>query len=73
VLLTKGKNVFVIGLYVHRLEACLRDKYRGDRRIGLASERFDEIHIDKQYDLEVDTSKLSLAKCAAQIIKLVLM
>ena len=67
----KGRDVYLIGVYCPLTELCVREKKRGDRKLGLASEQFDNVHADKQYELEVDTSKLSSSACAKKIIQLV--
>ena len=67
----EGREVYLVGIHCPLAELCIREKNRGDRRVGLASEQFDDIHSDKQYDLELDTSKLSSSDCARKIIELV--
>jgi len=65
---TDGRSRFVVGVHCPLEELCLREKKRGDRRIGLASEQFDGIHSGKVYDMEVDTSRLPSSDCASRII-----
>ena len=65
----KGRHVFLVGIHCPLEEVCIREKIRGDRRVGLAGEQFDDVHVDKHYDLELDTSKLSSSDCAVKIIR----
>lgn len=44
-----------------------REAARGDRTLGQAKKQFERVHAYTRYDLEVDTSLLSPAECAAQI------
>ena len=44
-----------------------RERARGDRSIGLARGQFATLHEGLSYDLELDTSKLSAARCAERI------
>jgi len=44
-----------------------RERSRGDRPRGLASSQVRQIHADRAYDFEVDTSHRSPADCAAQV------
>ena len=67
----QDRDVYLIGVYCPLAELCIREKKRGDRKVGLASEQFDHVHVDKQYELEVNTSILSSSKCAKKIIELV--
>jgi len=46
-----------------------REKDRGDRQIGLARYQFDRVHAHGVYDVELDTSVLSIEECVAGIIK----
>jgi chloramphenicol 3-O phosphotransferase len=44
-----------------------RERVRGDRHIGSATDQFDRVHQDVEYDFEVDTTNTSTAHCAAAI------
>jgi chloramphenicol 3-O phosphotransferase len=44
-----------------------REAARGDRTLGQAAKQFHKVHAHGVYDLEVDTSVLSVEECAAQI------
>lgn len=67
----QDRDAYFIGVYCPLAELCIREKKRGDRKVGLASKQFDHVHADKQYELEVDTSILSSSECAKKIIELV--
>ncbi|MDY6867419.1 MAG: AAA family ATPase [Chloroflexota bacterium] len=45
-----------------------REKDRGDRSIGLARAQFEQVHRHGLYDLELDTSVLSVKDCVAEIL-----
>ena len=47
----QDRDVYLIGVYCPLAELCIREKKRGNRRIGLAAEQFDHLHADKQYEL----------------------
>jgi len=44
-----------------------RERQRGDRLIGLARWQYDRVHQNMQYDLELDTSRVSPMTCAELI------
>ena len=46
-----------------------RERERGDRNIGTARYQFERVHIHELYDLEIDTSLLSVDECVARIIR----
>ena len=60
-------DLYVVGLMapLDVLEA--RERARGDREIGLARGRYDLVHRDMAYDLEVDTAASTPAQCARTI------
>ncbi|TPL47564.1 AAA family ATPase [Mesorhizobium sp. B2-4-6] len=59
--------VFRVGVFapLDVLEA--RESERGNRLPGLARGQFDRVHEGQHYDLEVDTSLLSVQECALRI------
>jgi len=64
-------TVWLIGVRCSLPELERRELARGDRQAGLAREQYETIHADALYDIEVDTSVLSLNECALQIKALV--
>ncbi len=48
-----------------------REKDRGDRSIGLARYQFERVHRHNLYDLELDTSALTVEECVAKIMTLI--
>ena len=65
----KARNVFLVGIHCPLDELLVREKNRGDRRVDLAGEQFENVHADKKYELELDTSILSSFDCATIIIE----
>jgi len=64
-------TVWLVGVRCSLPELERREQARGDRQIGLAREQHETIHADVLYDIEVDTSLLSVNECALQIKALV--
>ncbi|GCE12497.1 chloramphenicol phosphotransferase CPT family protein [Tengunoibacter tsumagoiensis] len=44
-----------------------REQERGDRLLGIARDQFDRVHVNKVYDIEVDTSFSTPEECALHI------
>ena len=44
-----------------------REKIRGDRQVGTARYQYDRVHFYNTYDIEVDTSKMSVNECVSVI------
>lgn len=65
--LLSGFELFSVGVFapLDVLEA--RESERGDRLPGLARWQFERVHEGQHYDLEVDTSLLSVQECALRI------
>lgn len=61
-------RVLLVGVYCPIDVAMARESKRGDRPHGVAQYQFPIVHINKSYDLTVDTSVLSPEQCADQII-----
>ncbi|HNM35551.1 MAG TPA: hypothetical protein PKI33_00740, partial [Anaerolineales bacterium] len=64
-----GTNAYLIGLYCPLEVLEQREKDRKDRTLGQAKMQYDIIHKFTQYDLELDTSKLTTEECAEQVIE----
>ena len=47
-----------------------RETERGDRTVGTARYQFERVHAHDCYDVEVDTSVLSVEECVARILAL---
>jgi chloramphenicol 3-O phosphotransferase len=63
----KDETVWLVGVYCSTEELERREKARGNRQIGLAREQQTTIHNSVIYDIEVDTSVLSIEACALTI------
>ncbi|MCQ3938503.1 MAG: chloramphenicol phosphotransferase [Chloroflexi bacterium] len=64
-----GMNAFLIGLQCPLEVLEQREKDRKDRTLGQARLQYDVIHKYTKYDLELDTSVLSIEECADRIIQ----
>jgi len=64
-----GLDVLFVGVKCPLEIAEQREKERGDRNIGTARYQFERVHIHGLYDLEIDTSVLSVDECVARIIE----
>lgn len=62
-------NAYLVGLTCPLEILEQREKDRKDRTLGQAKLQYDVIHKYTQYDLELDTSKLSTEECAEQVIE----
>ena len=60
----KDETVWLIGVHCSIEELERREKARGDRDIRLAREQQATIHNSVIYDIEVDTSRMSVEECA---------
>jgi chloramphenicol 3-O phosphotransferase len=60
----KDETVWLVGVHCSIEELERREQARGDRQIGLAREQQATIHNSVIYDIEVDTSVLSVEECA---------
>ncbi len=67
----EGVDVIFVGLRcsLEALEA--REKERGDRIQGIARIQHESTHIDKTYDVEIDTSQMPVDECARVICEYV--
>jgi chloramphenicol 3-O phosphotransferase len=66
-----GLDVLFVGVKCPLKIAEKREKKRGDRNIGTARHQFELVHAHALYDIEIDTSRLTVAECVARIIKLI--
>lgn len=64
----QDRKTYLIGIHCPVSELNIREKNRGNRRIGLASEQFSLVHENKDYDFEIDSSLFSPCECASQIL-----
>lgn len=64
-----GIDVLFVGVKCPLEIAEQRERERGDRNIGTARYQFERVHIHELYDLEIDTSLLSVDECVARIIR----
>lgn len=62
-------NAYLIGLHCPLEVLEQREKDRTDRTLGQARAQFDVIHKYTRYDLELDTSKLTVEECAEKVIE----
>lgn len=44
-----------------------RERQRKNRSLGLARRQFERAHLDAEYDVELDTSRASLAECVERV------
>jgi chloramphenicol 3-O phosphotransferase len=65
----KGLDVLFIGVKCPLEKVEQREKERGDRNIGTARYQFERVHIHGLYDVEIDTSILSVDECVDRIIE----
>ena len=62
-------NAYLIGLHCPLEVLEQREKDRKDRTLGQAREQFDVIHKYVVYDLELDTSTLTVEECVEKVIE----
>lgn len=67
--LFSAMNAYLIGLYCPLDVLEQREKNRKDRTLGQAKLQYDVIHKHTKYDLELDTSQLSIEECAEKVIE----
>lgn len=60
-------KVFHVGIFAPLEVIEQREKMRGDRMQGQAKNDFESVHLEKKYDITVDTGKLSPQQCALAI------
>ena len=64
-----GTNAYLIGLTCPLEVLEQREQDRKDRTLGQAKIQYEVIHKFAQYDLELDTSKLTTEECAERVIE----
>lgn len=62
-------DAYLIGLHCPLEVLEQREKDRKDRTLGQARDQFDVIHRFVTYDLELDTSKLTVEECTEKVIE----
>jgi chloramphenicol 3-O phosphotransferase len=67
--LLRERYVLFVGLYCTLDELERREKERDARRQGFARQQFDNIHKDKLYDLELDTSVLNAEESVERVLE----
>lgn len=60
-----------VGVLCSRDGLIRREHIRGDRALGLALYQYDKVYSFAEYDLEVNTEKLSPAECADKILRFI--
>lgn len=63
----KDETVWLVGVHCSIEELERREQARGNRQMGLAREQQATIHNSVIYDIEVDTSVLSVEECALTV------
>jgi chloramphenicol 3-O phosphotransferase len=61
-------TVLYVGLFCPLELLEQREATRGDRKIGLAIYQSTRVHVDSEYDVEVDTHALSVEQAAQKVI-----
>lgn len=65
---TNGHQVMLVGLQCPSDVLREREQRRGDRRRGMAEDQIKSIHQWLDYDVLIDTAKLTPPECAARIL-----
>lgn len=68
----QNRKTYFIGIHCPLDVLETRELLRGDRRIGIAKGQFNNIHLGKQYELELDSSVATPDECASTILQFVL-
>ena len=63
-----GRYVLFVGLSCPLEELERREKNRDKRRQGFARAQIKNIHLKKQYDIELDTHALTVEQCAEKVL-----
>lgn len=66
-----GLDVLFVGVKCPLEVAEQREKDRGDRNIGTARYQFERVHVHGLYDIEIDTSRLTMDDCVTRIMELI--
>jgi chloramphenicol 3-O phosphotransferase len=62
------RSVLIVGVHCTLDVLQSREQDRGDRRIGLAERQFSIVHKNRNYDIEVQTDRLTSEECASLIL-----
>lgn len=65
----EGLSVLWVGVRCDPNVAAMRENERGDRIPGMAASQALKVHIDMDYDIEVDTTEASTGDCAKIVAK----
>jgi len=66
-----GLDVLFVGVKCPLEVVEQRERERGDRTIGTARFQIERVHMHDLYDLEIDTSMLSVDECVTRIMELI--
>ena len=66
-----GLDVLFVGVKCPLETAEQREKERGDRNVGTARDQYEHVHAHRLYDIDVDTSILTVDECVMRITELV--
>jgi chloramphenicol 3-O phosphotransferase len=66
--LLRDHDVVFVGVHCPLPELERREKERGDRGEGWAREQYEVVHVNKVYDIEIDTFASTPQECVRQII-----
>ncbi len=64
-----GIKVLAVGVHCDLEILEIREQQRGNRTAGLAKKQFDQVHAQALYDIEIDTSKMSIKQCVELILQ----
>jgi len=65
----EGMPVVFVGVHCPLEVLETREESRGDRKLGAARFQFNRVHSHRTYDLELDTSSLSVEACVSKIVE----
>jgi chloramphenicol 3-O phosphotransferase len=64
-------HVFYVQLFCDLSELERREMARGDRRKGLARSQFEQIYAFTEYDMQIDSTTLSIEECTQELMDIV--
>lgn len=65
----EGLAVLWVGVFCDPAVAAARERARGDRVAGMAAAQAEAVHVGMTYDVTVDTSETSPARCARVVAR----
>jgi chloramphenicol 3-O phosphotransferase len=65
----EGLAVLWVGVFCDPAVAAARERARGDRVVGMAAAQAEAVHVGMTYDVTVDTSETSPARCARVVAR----